>query len=211
MTDLALKLQELRSLRGITRRALAAGTGLTVQALATYEKGTATPPFETTRTLAKFYNVDPKYLMGYEDSYISKETVDDYVLVSVFEKLPFGTPPKAVTAYSGVITTRKDALGKNAFAIRVNDNDLFPYLQKDDAVVVNGDISPSDGNIVLAFTDESDAKFYFFSSEGDFIKLAFPTESDKDPVVIPKSQLNKDGVCIVGVAVSMMRSFGEVF
>ena len=209
MTDLSQKLQELRSLRGITRKALADSTGLTVQALATYEKGFNTPPFETTRILARFYNVDPKYLMGYEDSYVVKETENDCVVVSVLEKLPFGTPPKAVTSFSGSIAAKKSAIGKDSFVIRVNDSDLSPYLIKNDAVVVDAQVSPSDGDIVLAFTDKTCARFYFFSNEGDFVKLSYPPESEKAPVVIAKKELNKAGISIVGVAVSMVRNYGE--
>lgn len=209
MTDLAQKLQELRSLRGITRKALSDETGLTVQALATYEKGTATPPFETTRILARFYNVDPKYLMGYDDSYVVKDAEDDYVLVSVLDRLPFGTPPKAVSAFSGSVIAKKKDIGKDAFAIRVGDMNLFPYLQENDTVIVSAELAPSEGDIVLAFTDASDAKFYFFHDEGEFVKLSLPAQSRLDPVVIPKRRLKKNGINIVGVAVSLERVFGK--
>lgn len=210
MSDLSLRLQELRNLRGITRKALSDATGLTVQALATYENGTATPPFETMRVLAMFYNVDPKYLMGYKDSYVDKETDDDYAVVSVFKCLPFGTPPQAVSSFDGMITAKKADLAKNSFAVRVRDESMYPYLQEKDAVIVNTDLAPADGNIVLAFTDNTFAKFFFYKEDGDFVKLSYPAHSKMAPVVLPRRAFRKDGKSIVGVAVSLFRNYMEV-
>lgn len=210
MSDLSQKLRELRHLRGITRKALSDGTGLTVQALSTYENGSATPPFETMRTLAMFYNVDPKYLMGYGDFYIDKETEDDYVSVSVLQSLPFGIPPQAVSSFDGTVTVKKEGVSKNTFAIRVQDDSMSPELQERDTVIVDMDAAPDGGDIVLAFVDYTEAKFFFFREEDSFVKLYYPAHSSLAPLVFPPVQLGRGGKGIVGVATSVIRDYMEV-
>ena len=64
MGDFASVLKKLRLAKGLTQGELAEALGTTRSRLSMYELGQREPDFETTETIADFFNVDVDYLLG---------------------------------------------------------------------------------------------------------------------------------------------------
>ena len=66
MYDFGLLLKKLRKERGLTQKALGRKLNVSETAICKYENNTATPPFETMRSLAAIFNVSLDVLFGRE-------------------------------------------------------------------------------------------------------------------------------------------------
>lgn len=69
MTDLSIKLKDLRTERNLTLKAVADAVGLTRNAIANYEAGIREPSLNTLKDFCLFFNVSSDYLLGLSDSY----------------------------------------------------------------------------------------------------------------------------------------------
>lgn len=67
MEILAKRLLELRSTRNLSRRAVAASTGMTERTYQRYENAERDPSAPALRALADFYGVSADYLLGRTD------------------------------------------------------------------------------------------------------------------------------------------------
>lgn len=63
-SDLPTTLKYMRHERGITQRALAQETGLSLSAIIQYEKGKCRPNFRAMEALQRYFNVDGSYFLG---------------------------------------------------------------------------------------------------------------------------------------------------
>ncbi|TWT12062.1 helix-turn-helix domain-containing protein [Streptococcus sp. sy004] len=62
-----LRIRELRQQLGITVRQMSVTTGISIRSLEAYHQGT-TPSIHTIEKIAKTYNVNPAWLVGWSDN-----------------------------------------------------------------------------------------------------------------------------------------------
>jgi len=61
------KLKQLRKLKGVSQKVVAAAIGVTLSAYSNYEQGIREPSNEILKNLCRYFDVSADYLLGLED------------------------------------------------------------------------------------------------------------------------------------------------
>ncbi|HAT9135645.1 TPA: LexA family protein [Legionella pneumophila] len=155
-----------RKAKGLTRKALAELTGeLKVSRINNYERGDRTPGPTEIKLLAEALEVSPSYLMCLTDSREGKMTkspgmgalipVLDYKQATdpagCIEKIKEDVDTKV--EFVPVSTTVSDSIGKNAFALKIQDDSMIPEFRANDVLIIDPDTSPKPGDFVVALIE----------------------------------------------------------
>ncbi len=158
-----------RKAKGLTRKALAELTGeLKISRINNYERGDRTPGPTEIKLLANALEVSPSYLMCLTDSRegrISKSPgmgalipVLDYKQATdpaaCIQKIKEGVDTKV--EFVPVSTAVSDSIGKNAFALKVQDESMVPELRVNDILIVDTDTRPKPGDFVVVKLEGED-------------------------------------------------------
>lgn len=147
-----------RTSKGLTRKALAELTEtLNVSRINNYERGERTPGPEEVVRLGKALGVAASYLMCLSDD--KQGALDGplgaSLLIPVLDFKQACHPEEFIQEGRGLefLAVTPDAVGscgKNAFALRVQDDSMVPELRINDALIINPDMRPSPGDFVVA-------------------------------------------------------------
>lgn len=69
------RIKKIRTDKGLTLEEFGATIGVSKVSVSGYEKGTRTPSLDTFIAIVEKFDVDPKYLLGYEVSIISEDEI----------------------------------------------------------------------------------------------------------------------------------------
>lgn len=155
-----------RKAKGLTRKALAELTGeLKVSRINNYERGDRTPGPTEIKLLADALEVSPSYLMCLTDSRegkISKSPgmgalipVLDYKQAidpaGCIEKIKEDVDTKV--EFAPVSTVVSDSIGKDAFALKIQDESMIPEFRVNDVLIIDPDTTPKPGDLVVALIE----------------------------------------------------------
>lgn len=65
----------------MTQRKVAEAVNVTESVISKYESGASDPSIATMKRLAKYYGVDPNYLLGWEAEQHQKVTEDEFLII----------------------------------------------------------------------------------------------------------------------------------
>ena len=71
----------MRETRGINQRKVANAVHVDCSTISRYETGEDEPPYETLLRLARFFDVDPNYLLGWETEQHQEVTEDEFLRI----------------------------------------------------------------------------------------------------------------------------------
>ncbi|CZG37288.1 LexA repressor [Legionella pneumophila] len=155
-----------RKAKGLTRKALAELTGeLKISRINNYERGDRTPGPTEIKLLAEALEVSPSYLMCLTDSREGKMTkspgmgalipVLDYKQATdpagYIEKIKEDVDTKV--EFVPVATAVSDSIGKNAFALKIQDDSMLPEFRVNDVLIIDPDTNPKPGDFVVALIE----------------------------------------------------------
>ncbi|RAP35277.1 LexA family transcriptional repressor [Legionella quinlivanii] len=155
-----------RKAKGLTRKALAELTSeLKISRINNYERGDRTPGPTEIKLLADALEVSASYLMCLTDSREGKMTkslgmgalipVLDYkqaIDSAVFiQKIKEDVDTKV--EFIPVSTAVSDSIGKNAFALKIQDDSMTPEFRVNDVLIIDPNIGPKPGDFVVAMIE----------------------------------------------------------
>ncbi len=88
--------------------------------------------------------------------------------------------------------------GDGIFALRVSGNSMIDdHISDGDYVLVNRNLPPNRGDVVVALIDNDEATLKRFYPEGKYIRLQ-PANKQFDPIVVERSRVTVQGA-VIGV------------
>ncbi|HFS6879472.1 TPA: LexA family protein [Legionella pneumophila] len=155
-----------RKAKGLTRKALAELTGeLKVSRINNYERGDRTPGPTEIKLLAEALEVSASYLMCLTDSREGKISKSPGMgaLIPVLDYKQAADPAACIekikedadtkVEFVPVSTAVSDSIGKNAFALKIQDESMIPEFRVNDVLIVDPDTNAKPGDFVVALIE----------------------------------------------------------
>lgn len=155
-----------RKAKGLTRKALAELTGeLKVSRINNYERGDRTPGPTEIKLLADALEVSPSYLMCLTDSREGKMTKSPGMgaLIPVLDYKQATDPAGRIekikedvdtkVEFVPVSTAASDSIGKNAFALKIQDDSMIPEFRANDVLIIDPETTPKPGDFVVSLIE----------------------------------------------------------
>ena len=172
-----------------------------------WSKGKYTPKRDKLQIIADYLSVNPAWLMGESDimdvetidtnSYTSNDYSDDVSKLPILGTICAGDGVYIEEEYDEHIFI--DQGMRADFALRVKGNSMIEAgIFDGDSVIVRKQSTASNGEIVIAMTEEDTATCKRFYRESDHIRLE-PENDQLDPIILPN-------VTILGKVVSLYRN-----
>ena len=149
--------------KGLTRKALSELTGeLKVSRINNYERGDRTPGPTEIKLLADALEVSASYLMCLTDSREGKMTKSPGMgaLIPVLNYKQATDPACCIEKIKEDVDTKiefvpvstavSDSIGKNAFALKIQDDSMVPEFRAKDVLIIDPDTTPKPGDFVVA-------------------------------------------------------------
>lgn len=137
---------------------------LSAPSISRYSRGEMVPKITTIQAMAKYFDVNPHWLMGenvsmYEDEIIENEEHSrNGFTLSVFSKIAYDTPIFSNEKNNEILEFSSRQLSKwgSVFAMNINDDVMSPLLSQDDTVVIKLSTNPQEGNLVALHVGNDD-------------------------------------------------------
>lgn len=153
MSAIGLRIKDVRKRAGMTQQTLADHCGVSRAAVAQWELGSTNPATERLIKAANALNVDPGYLLG-RSFIINPETEVSVIGGRQLPIIDFKGATRATdrplqrTDAQILITDRP--VGQDSFALIVKDGSMVPDFEVGDRVIVDPEVAPRPGDIVVA-------------------------------------------------------------
>lgn len=160
------RIKDERKAKGLTRKALAELTGeLKISRINNYERGDRTPGPTEIKLLADALEVSAPYLMCLTDSREGKIAKSPGIgaLVPILDYKQATDPASCIqkikedvdtkVEFVPVSTAVSDSIGKNAFALQIQDESMIPEFRVNDVLIVDLDTNPKPGDFVVALIE----------------------------------------------------------
>ena len=211
-TTFSIRFKQCLKEKNIKQAELARSTKITPSSISDWSKGKYVPKRDKLLAIAEFLEVNPDWLVGESDNmeitplptstnnHINEDTEE---LIDNISKLPIlGT----ICAGDGVYIEEEydehifiDQGMRADFALRVKGDSMIEAgIFDGDSVIVRKQSTASNGEIVIAMTEEDTATCKRFYLESDHVRLE-PENDTMDPIILPNCT-------ILGKVVSLYRS-----
>ncbi|VEB35471.1 phage repressor [Legionella sainthelensi] len=156
------RIMDERKAKGLTRKALAELTGeLKTSRINNYERGDRTPGPTEIKLLANVLEVSASYLMCLTDSREGKITKSPGMgtLVPILNYKQAVDPTVCIQKIKEEVDTKVEFvpvsgnIGKNAFALQIQDESMMSEFRINDVLIVDPDASPKPGDFVVALIE----------------------------------------------------------
>lgn len=175
MIGVGLRIRDARERANMTQQALADHCGVSRAAVAQWELGTTRPSLEHLSMAAEALGVWVSWITGEgEFSGQEKETVPNWThgkSVPVIDFVEAGgwntvaDPYPPGVGMDSLVT--EQAVGAYSFCLAVKGNSMAPDFQENDKIVVDPDVAPQPGDLVVAKLDgEEEATFKKYRPRG---------------------------------------------
>lgn len=198
-----INLRELRTVKGVTQREIAAHLGIDRTTFGKYETGASEPDFETVIRIADYFSVSVDYLLGREER--AAPLPADVLPLPETHKIPlFGdiacgepllTSDREEEMIAAPLHVRADfclrCRGDSMIGARIYDGDLVYVRQQDDV---------DDGQIAAVLIDDEATLKRVYRDGGQMILQA------ENPAIKPLIYNEKDAksIRILGLAVAVL-------
>lgn len=162
------RIQTARIAAGLTLEQLSQRTGSLKKArIGNWEQGIRTPGPVEAKTLAQALHVSAAYLLGLTDEkteYVSSHYLPRLIpLVAVEKVTTAGFLKSLLTTNSREMSdihlpldaALNERLSASAFAITVSDNSMAPDFRVNDQIIIDPNLSPLPGQIVIAMLEKT--------------------------------------------------------
>lgn len=175
MIGIGLRIRDARERANMTQQALADHCGVSRAAVAQWELGTTRPSLDHLGMVANALGVWVSWITG-EGEYSGQEKeavpyrprgktipIIDFVQAGGWNSVADPYPPGL--GMDSLFT--EQAVGANSFGLAIKGNSMAPEFQENDKIVVDPDIAPQPGDLVVAkLEDEEEATFKKFRPRG---------------------------------------------
>jgi len=174
------RLKSLRKAEGLTQAELAARFQITQQAVAKWERGSASPEPGIVAKLAAFFRVSADYLLGGEDS-------PPFPLVKIIGVVKAGFNGVATEEHLGSSPADvRDAEGYRYLLVR--GDSMEPYIREGDLALVHLQSTLNNGDLGVVLYGDGEATLKRFRREGGAVRLE-PFNREYDAVELRGEEL----------------------
>lgn len=192
---LGKNLEYLILIKKIDVRSISDKTGISITNLNNIRRHSANPTLETLGTLANYFNLSVSDLI--EKDISNAQNSKGYSLITI----PLLEVDELNLLMESKITKEKIAISipshlrdMKRMAITLNNNSFSPIYEKDTLFILNLDLNPQDGDIVVLKLHDSPFMIRKILFSGNKISIFYPTLLDKS-----LSSEDKEKVHILGV------------
>lgn len=203
-TSQGARLREARLRHRLTLAQVAEQIGVKPQAVQQWETGKTTPNRDNLLAIASLYGTSPEWLalgltvssntisqIGLEP--VRAETVSRGRVVAVLPSIDDLIGFDHETWQGPTVRTR-GPVGPNATAFKITTRANTPELNPGDEVVIDPDVTPEPGDLVVAVVGDEDMPILRrYRARGQMVELA-PVNTDWETVVAPKEKVQFFGV-----------------
>ena len=174
------RLKSLRRAEGLTQAELAARFQVTQQAVAKWERGSASPEPDIVAKLAAFFRVSADYLLGGEE-------VSPFPLVKIVGAVKAGFDGFAVEENLGRSPADvRDAEGYRYLLVR--GDSMEPYIRAGDLALVHLQPTLNNGDLGVILYGDGEATLKRYHRRGDTVRLE-PFNRDYEAVELRGEEL----------------------
>ena len=195
------RIKALRKKKNLSQAELADLVGVKSYSVADWEQGRSEPSIENLNKLAVALECEAWEFMG------SPAILPGWVVVPVIGRVPAGVPLEAIEEFDGeILVPERETKGKKIMALRIRGKSMEPRLFDGDAVVIQCDIDPNNGDtVVIRVNLDGDVSCKKFYRSGDSIVLQ-PENTDFEPIILGPG--SSGAVHVIGKVIGLYRKMG---
>ncbi|WP_051280422.1 LexA family protein [Anaerovorax odorimutans] len=198
------RLKELMDLNNETSRSLGDVVHLSGATISRYVTGAMSPKITTIEALARYFHVNPTWLMGYEVPKYLTNAEEETVTIDIYDKIPANTHIKSLQNAIDKETIPKNWVseGNEYIALKIAGNSMYPKYEDGDIVIIKLQNDCENNQDCIVFINGYDnATLKTVIKDGDYITL-----KPRNPEWQPKTYPSKD-IKILGVVKRLRRDF----
>lgn len=195
--------KELRKKRNITQVELAKKLNVNQTTISKWEKGKSIPDIMMLKTLSDFYGVQIECFLNKEIPQVAK--VEN--AIPVLGRIPAGIPIEMIEDVLDYEELKPEMLigNKKYFALKVKGDSMMPKFQEGDVLIVRQQDDCENGAYAIVAVNGDDATFKKVIKKENGIILQ-PLNTNYEPIIFDKKQIETLPVRILGVVVEIRRS-----
>lgn len=207
----ANRLNYAMTIRNIKQAELSRMTGISEPKISCWKSGKYEAKQDGLKILSEVLKVDPVWLMGYDVPINDNSKLDELgnpvVEVPVLGIVKAGYDYLAQENWLGTVKVDKNiADGNELFALEVKGDSMFPTLIEGDIVIIKKQNDFENGDIVVAIIDGNEATIKKGKKSESSILLQ-PLNTNYEPLIFTKEEMQTIPVLIIGVVKQMKRNF----
>lgn len=182
-------------------------SGVPKSAINRYASGaTDKIPIDRLVLIAKALNVDPAYLMGWQDATVTKKKSKG-VRIPVLGRVAAGVPIEAIEEiidYEEI--SQKMAATGDFFGLRIQGQSMEPKISEGDVVIVRKQDDCDTGDVAVVMINNCDATVKRIKKVDNSLMLV-ATNPAYDPMLFSPAEVKKLPVKIIGKVVELRAKF----
>lgn len=208
-----IKLKELRENRGLSQYAFAKEMGIAQSTVGSWENGARKPNVDTTKKIAKYFNVPVSVLLDEDDTTATNnDNRTPGIKIPVYGDVAAGIPILAIENYDSddpddweEISEQMARNGEH-IALRIKGDSMEPRMRKGDVVIVRlqPDVEDGETAIVRVNGDEATCKKIKKTPQG---LTLISTNPIYDPMFFTPREVAEKPVVIIGKVVELRAKF----
>lgn len=215
MANFQSVLKSLRKSKGLTQDDLAKALKVSRSTIGMYENGSREPDYETTESIADYFNVDIDYLLGrtlkttklLHPAPVNSQSTGTGVVIPVLGRVAAGIP---ITAAEYVIDTEEISQAMAAdgeyFGLQIKGDSMEPKISNGDVVIVRKQSDADDGDLVIALVNGNDAVCKRLKKYAEGIAL-LSTNPAYEPMYFSEKEIAEKPVEIIGKVKELRAKF----
>lgn len=204
-----IKLKELRENKGLSQYAFAKEMGIAQSTVGSWENGARKPNVDTTKKIAKYFNVPVSVLLDDEPA-LRFDPSQNWI--PVLGNVAAGIPMEAIESFDSEDPDDWEQLDDNMarngkhIALRINGDSMEPRMRKGDVVIVRlqPDVEDGETAIVRVNGDEATCKKIKKTPQG---LTLISTNPIYDPMFFTPREVEEKPVVIIGKVVELRAKF----
>lgn len=208
MSKFIKRFKQLRKQKGVTQSQIAKSLNVTQTAITYWETGKREPNNDIIELLAKYFDVSPAYLMGWdEEEKPAAKPKSKGVKIPVLGRVAAGIP---INAVEEIIDTEEitEELAKTGefFGLQIRGDSMEPRMCSGDVVIVRQQEDAESGDIVIVSVNGTDATCKRLRKYRDGIEL-ISTNPSYEPIFFSNEDIAKQPIKILGKVIELRAKF----
>lgn len=205
MSELSMKLRNLRKSKQLNQSKIANILKISQQAYAKYEQGITEPDINSLNLLANFYGVTTDYLLG-RDIGLTPINLECIVTkIPVYGTIPAGIPVEAIEEILDYEEIPESLASSGVFfALKVKGNSMFPEIKNNDIVIIRKQEDAETGDICAVMVNGYDATLKTIKKDISGITL-IPRNPEYETKTYTPAEVEQLPVRIIGKVIEIRR------